>query len=337
MPTLRLFARFREIAGTDVLTVDEGTVGEILDGLSTEYGPAFENGLKAAGVWVNGTPSDRTVTVGPDDEVAIIPPVSGGTYAAPQSPTTRRTAATVDPMDGILAVVVLAALLISAWVPLEWFVVISVGAALAWVWDLSEANAVESGTINLYAVLLAPPIAGAATYAWGYAGFAGSLAAAVAISVFWPIFEANRRNVESLGMTTTTAVIAASGTGALVMLRMMSTTIALTFVLIVAVAIIAAQLTAIYGGQTIDPNIGTLVGALVAGLIAGIATTEIDLATGLFAAVAVAAGLIAGRVYGSMARSGTILYTVRARGQLSPIDGLWLAAPLFWLALVLLG
>jgi len=174
MPTLRLFARFREIAGTDVLTVDGGTVGEILDGLSAQYGPAFENGLKAAGVWVNGTPSDRTVTVGPDDEVAIIPPVSGGTYAVePQSPPARGGAVTVDPMEGILSVVVLAALLISAWVPLEWFVVISVGAALAWVWDLSEANAVDSATINLYAVLLAPPITGAATYAWGYAGFAG--------------------------------------------------------------------------------------------------------------------------------------------------------------------
>ena len=31
MPTLRLFARFREIAGTDEMVVEEGTVGEILD------------------------------------------------------------------------------------------------------------------------------------------------------------------------------------------------------------------------------------------------------------------------------------------------------------------
>ncbi len=333
MPTLRLFARFREIAGTDTLTIDEGTVGEVLDGLSTEYGPAFENGLKAAGVWVNGEPSDRSARIGADDEVAIIPPVSGGTYTEPRT----RVQATADPADGILSVVVLAALLVSAWVPLEWFVVISVGAALAWVWDLADADAKQAGFINLYAALLAAPITAAATYAWGYAGFAGGLAASVAIAVFWPIFESSKRNVESLAMTATTSAIAAAGAGALVMLRMMSTTIALSFVLIVAVAIIAAQLTAIYGGQTIDPNIGTLVGALIAGLIAGIATTDIDLATGLFAAVAIAAGLIAGRVFGSMVRAGTIMHTTRPRGQLSPLDGLWLAAPLFWLALVLLG
>jgi hypothetical protein len=143
--------------------------------------------------------------------------------------------------------------------------------------------------------------------------------------------------VESIAITATSAAIAAIGAGSLVMLRMMSTTVALSFILIVAVAIITSLLTAIYGGQTIDPNVGTLVGALVAGLLAGVITTEIDLATGLFAAVAVAAGLIAGRVFGSMVRSGSILYTVRPRGQLSPLDGLWIAAPLFWLALVLFG
>ncbi len=333
MPTLRLFARFREIAGTDTLTVEEGTVGEILDGLSSEYGPAFENGLKAAGVWVNGNPVERSAPVGEDDEVAIIPPVSGGTYAQPRT----RSQLTVDPADGILPVIVLAALLISAWVPLEWFVVISVGAALAWLWDLADTDASQAGSVNLYAVLFAPPITAAATYAWGYEGFAGGLALSVAVAIFWPIFQPHQRNVEAIAMTTTAGVISAVGTGTLVMLRMMSTTVALTFILIVAVAIIAALLTSVYGGQTVDPNVGTLAGALVAGLIAGIATSEIDIATGLFAAVAVAAGLIAGRVFGSMIRSGSIMYTVRTPGQLSALDGLWIAAPLFWLALVLLG
>ncbi len=334
MPTLRLFARFREIAGTDTVVVEEGTVGEILDRAAVEYGSAFENSLASAGVWVNGDPVDRSAPVGADDEMAIIPPVSGGSYAAPQ---TRPTLA-VDPAENILSVIVLAALLVSAWVPLEWFVVISVGAALAWLWDLADTNSsAGDGSINLYATLFAPPVAAAATYAWGYEGFAGGLAAAVLIVVFWPIFEERWRGVESIAMTAAVAVIAAAGSGALVMLRMMSTTVALSFILIVSVAIVAALVTAVYGGQAIDPNVGTLVGALVAGLLVGLAATEIDLATGLFAAVAVAAGLIAGRVFGSMIRSGSIVHTIRLPGQLTPLDGLWLAAPLYWLALVVLG
>jgi len=333
MPTLRLFARFREIAGTDEIAVDEGTVGEILDRASETYGPAFANGLKTAGVWVNGDPVERDAAVGANDEMAIIPPVSGGTYAAPSPP---RTVAP-DPAESILSVIVLAALLVSAWVPLEWFVVITVGAAMAWLWDLADADAARAGSINLYATLFAPVLAAAATYAWGYEGFAGGFAAAVAISIFWPIFEAKWRGVESIAMTASVSMIAAAGAGALVMLRMMSTSIALSYLLIVALAIIAALVTSVYGGQTIDPNVGTLVGALIAGLVAGLLTTDIDLAAGLVAAVAVASGLIAGRVLGSMIRTGAIMHTVRLPGQLSPLDGLWLAAPLFWLALIALG
>lgn len=333
MPTLRLFARFREIAGTDEIVVDGGTVGEILDRASETYGPAFANSLKTSGVWVNGDPVDRDAVVGANDEMAIIPPVSGGAYAAP---STQR-AATVDPAESILSVIVLASLLVSAWVPLEWFVVITVGAALAWLWDLADTDATRAGSINLYATLLAPPLAAAATYAWGYEGFAGGFAAAVAIAIFWPIFEARWRGVESIAMTASVSMVAAAGAGALVMLRMMSTSIALSYLLIVALAIVAALVTSVYGGQTIDPNVGTLVGALIAGLLAGVLTTDIDLATGLVAAVAVAAGLIAGRVLGSMIRTGTIMHTVRLPGQLSPLDGLWLAAPLFWLSLIALG
>jgi molybdopterin synthase sulfur carrier subunit len=333
MPKLRLFARFREIAGTDELTVEEGTVGAILDRAADTYGPAFSNSLRTAGVWVNGSPADREAVVGADDEMAIIPPVSGGTYAAPQ---TRQTL-TFDPAESILSVIVLAALLVSAWVPLEWFVVISVGAALAWLWDLADVDAKRSGSINLYATLFAPPIAAAATYAWGYNGYAGGMAAAVAVAIFWPIFEARWRGIESIAMTASISIVAAAGAGALVMLRMMSTSIALSFLLIVAVAIIAALVTAVYGGQTVDPNVGTLVGALIAGLIAGLVTEDIELAAALVAAVAVAAGLIAGRVLGSMVRTGSIVHTVQLPGQLSPLDGLWLAAPLFWLALVALG
>jgi molybdopterin converting factor small subunit len=333
MPTLRLFARFREIAGTDEITVEEGTVGEILDRAAETYGPAFSNGLRSAGVWVNGDPADRDFVVGSNDEMAIIPPVSGGTYAAPR----QRRSLTVDPAESILSVIVLAALLVSAWVPLEWFVVITVGAALAWLWDLADTDAATTRSINLYATLFAPSIAAATTYAWGYEGFAGGLAAAIAIAIFWPIFESRWRSVESVAMTASVAMIAAAGAGALVMLRMMSTAIALSYLLIVALAIIAALVTAIYGGQTIDPNVGTLVGALIAGFLAGLLTDDIDLAAGLVAAVAVAAGLIAGRVLGSMVRTGSIVHTVRLPGQLSPLDGLWLAAPLFWLALVALG
>lgn len=78
MPTLRLFAAARDAAGTARATVPGTTVGEVLDGATATYGPAFRDVLAASRVWVNGEPAGRATTVADGDEVAVLPPVSGG-------------------------------------------------------------------------------------------------------------------------------------------------------------------------------------------------------------------------------------------------------------------
>ena len=77
-PALRLFGPAREIAGVPATTVDGDTVGEIVDAAIEAWGPRFASLLGRCQVWVNGEVALRSTTVGPDDEVAIIPPVSGG-------------------------------------------------------------------------------------------------------------------------------------------------------------------------------------------------------------------------------------------------------------------
>ncbi|WP_436793773.1 MoaD/ThiS family protein [Actinospongicola halichondriae] len=78
MPSLRLFAGAREAAGTDRDIIDESTVGAVLDAAVARFGPAFSDLLPTCKVWVNGEPAERADVVGPDDEVAVLPPVSGG-------------------------------------------------------------------------------------------------------------------------------------------------------------------------------------------------------------------------------------------------------------------
>jgi molybdopterin converting factor small subunit len=78
MPTLRLFAGAREAAGTDRDTVDGATVGAVLDAAVERYGEAFGALLGTCKVWVNGEPAERSDAVDPADEVAVLPPVSGG-------------------------------------------------------------------------------------------------------------------------------------------------------------------------------------------------------------------------------------------------------------------
>lgn len=78
MATLRLFAAAREAAGTGRAELDGTTVGAVLDVAVDRFGAAFADVLATCRIWVNGEPADRADPVRPSDEVAVLPPVSGG-------------------------------------------------------------------------------------------------------------------------------------------------------------------------------------------------------------------------------------------------------------------
>jgi len=75
---LRLFGPARVAAGTAADEVDGATVADVLGAACRRYGPEFEVVLARATVWVNGDRRDEHHPVGPADEVAVLPPVSGG-------------------------------------------------------------------------------------------------------------------------------------------------------------------------------------------------------------------------------------------------------------------
>jgi molybdopterin converting factor small subunit len=78
MATLRLFASAREAAGVGTDHFDADTVGSVLDQARARYGEAFAAVLAGSRVWCNGDQADDGQPVGPHDEVAVLPPVSGG-------------------------------------------------------------------------------------------------------------------------------------------------------------------------------------------------------------------------------------------------------------------
>jgi sulfur-carrier protein len=78
MATLRLFAGARDAAGTARDQITGATVAAVLDEASARYGERFAAVLAKSRVWVNGEPADPATSVGAGDEVAVLPPVSGG-------------------------------------------------------------------------------------------------------------------------------------------------------------------------------------------------------------------------------------------------------------------
>lgn len=77
-PRLLLFAGARQIAGTGEIEVAPGTVTSVLEAACARFGPGFVPVVEASKVWVNGAPATGETSVGPGDEIAVIPPVSGG-------------------------------------------------------------------------------------------------------------------------------------------------------------------------------------------------------------------------------------------------------------------
>lgn len=77
---LRCFAAAREAAGTTEAAFDAATLGELLAHARERFGEPFSAVLAAARVWVNGEePSAGDASELHDgDEVAVLPPVSGG-------------------------------------------------------------------------------------------------------------------------------------------------------------------------------------------------------------------------------------------------------------------
>lgn len=78
MPVIRLFAQAREAAGIGRDVVEGATVDQVLAAARERYGDEFARLLPNCRVWVNGEPAGGGEPVTGDDEVAVLPPVSGG-------------------------------------------------------------------------------------------------------------------------------------------------------------------------------------------------------------------------------------------------------------------
>ena len=78
MVRVRLFAALREQAGASEVEASGSTVGDIVDELSGRYGDRFAKIAAVGSFVVNGERAPRETPVTEGDEVALLPPVSGG-------------------------------------------------------------------------------------------------------------------------------------------------------------------------------------------------------------------------------------------------------------------
>jgi molybdopterin converting factor small subunit len=75
---LRLFGPAREVARTSSIDLPGQSVSEVIAAAQIQFGEAFSRVLVTSNIWLNGEETEPDAPVHDDDEVAVIPPVSGG-------------------------------------------------------------------------------------------------------------------------------------------------------------------------------------------------------------------------------------------------------------------
>jgi MoaD family protein len=75
---VRLFAALRELAGSSEVEAEGKTAGDLADALSERFGERIAQIAAVGSLVVNGERATRATAVAAGDEVALLPPVSGG-------------------------------------------------------------------------------------------------------------------------------------------------------------------------------------------------------------------------------------------------------------------
>jgi molybdopterin converting factor small subunit len=83
--TVLFFAAAREASGTarTVLPAAGATVAQLLAGLASTHGDQLKKVLPSCSIWVNRSPAPPGYVLRGGDELALMPPVSGGCAAVP--------------------------------------------------------------------------------------------------------------------------------------------------------------------------------------------------------------------------------------------------------------
>jgi molybdopterin converting factor small subunit len=331
MATLLLFANLRETAGTSAVELPGDTVGQVVTAAVDSYGDDFAAGVGAARVWVNGDPADDDTPVSVGDEIALIPPVSGGT---------ARTQNLSQLLDYVAVPALVAAIAIANWISVQWFAFAMVGIGIAWLWDIRDALAIRGIRFQVIPAMVAVALAVNGAYGWGQTGFAGGMALGTVAVLIWVVLDTSMRTLDRVALLLLLATVASLGTGALVLVRLDGSERVTFFIALALVAGAASWGVARLPNDTfagLDGNLVGLLGALFVGAIAGLGSDAVDLPTALIAAAFAGAGLVAGRTFGSMVRSGAVVLTERSPGMLTTLDGPLIAAVMFWAALALFG
>lgn len=324
MAKLRLFANLREIAGIARIEIPEETVGAVIGAANERFGPDFERGVRTSRVWVNGEEAHLADAVGESDEVVLLPPVSGGS---------RPTAISSVDLLGFVPIAVIAVALLANLQSQEIWAAFLVAAAATWALDLNTAFVARGKVMAPLAVATSAAAGALSAHMLGGAGYGLSVGLAVAIVLGWAIAIPSYRDVEVFSPTLLVALLAGLASASLVLSRSSFSPDDRAVDVFLAAVIIAGLLGGLVARLPalpfLDPFTATALAAVLVSVGAA-AFWDLDVVGYLLVGLGIAVSLIAGTGLSSMLRIGSVSLTERAPGLLASMDGIVLAAAIYY-------
>jgi molybdopterin converting factor small subunit len=324
MAKLRLFANLREIAGTSRLEVPAETVGQAIAAVNEKFGAEFERGVETSRIWVNGEEAGWGDLVGETDEVVILPPVSGGSQPATFAPADL---AAFLP----LAIAALAVLANLQGQPVWAATVVAIAAI--WAFDLNTSFVARARAFAPLAVITAAAASTLAGHILGPTGYGLSMAIAVAVVLGWAVAFAQYRQVEIFAPTLLVALVGALASASMVLSRSSFTPDDKAVDVFLVATIVGVGLGALVGRLPAIPFLDrfstTAIGSVIATMAAA-AIWDLDVVDYLLVGLGISVALVAGHGLSSMLRTGRVMLTERPPGYLPGLDGVVLAAAIYF-------
>jgi molybdopterin converting factor small subunit len=330
MAKLRLFANLRELAGTSRLDVPSDTVGGVIEMASEKFGPDFRRGVETARVWVNGEAADMEDLVAEGDEVVLLPPVSGG-----DQPVVSLSE--VD-IKGFLPIGVAVVGVLANTQGQEIWAAALVLIAAIWAVDVGMAFEARGKDFATLAVVVTAAGSAMAAHAAGGDGYALAIVIAVVVGLGWAVAFPVYRQADVFSPTVLVALLAGLGTASLVLARSAHSpqpnAVDVFLVSVIAAIVLGTIVERIPPIPLLDAFSVTALGAVIAAVVSAW-IWDLSIVSYLLVGLGIAVALLAGRGLSSMLRIGRVSLTERPPGALVCLDGVALAAAIYYPLLLL--
>ncbi|WP_420613768.1 MoaD/ThiS family protein [Candidatus Spongiisocius sp.] len=329
MARVRLFANLREIAGSSQVDIEGDTVGAVVDALGDRFGPEFRRHMQTARLWKNGNEGSSEDPVHDDDELAVIPPVSGGAVADPGA----------RGMEGLLLAGLMLVLIVANTFDTAIVVAFWVGVVALWVIDLVNTSSDGDFSLHPHPILASILVSMAIANTLGLLGLGVGVAVSMVLVMGWAVVRPSARDLTSIGASALGAMIASLAVASFLLSRAAADggdRQVAGLLIVIAVGALVGRWAEVSRSRMFDPY---LVGPVLM-VVAAVAVAYLsgfDLLAWFFIGLLLACATIAGRGIGLAFRTGAIRLTTRPRGLLAALDGPMLAVAVFMPVMRMIG